>query len=50
MGFFARITNLFRGGLSHWLGRRERRNPGAVYEAAIQQRLIHYTKLREAAA
>jgi phage shock protein A len=50
MKFLARLTNLLRGGLSHWMGGRERRNPAAVYEAAIAQRLGQYGKLREAAA
>jgi phage shock protein A len=50
MRFFSRLANLVRGAFTHWLGGRERRNPGAVYEAAIQQRLAQYGKLREAAA
>src|SRR5262245_27424277 len=50
MIFLSRLTNLLRGLAGQWLGRRERRNPGAVYEAAIQERLAQYTKLREAAA
>jgi phage shock protein A len=50
MRVFARLQNLVRGLLSQWLGRREHRNPGAVYEAAIQERLQQYGKLREAAA
>jgi phage shock protein A len=36
--------------MAQWLGRREQRNPGAVYEAAIQERMEQYGKLREAAA
>lgn len=50
MRFFGRVQNLVRGLLGQWLGRREQRNPGAVYEAAIQERLEQYAKLREAAA
>jgi phage shock protein A len=50
MQFFARIQNLLRGTVSQWLGHREQRHPGAVYEAAIQERLNQYTRLREAAA
>lgn len=50
MRFFSRLANLIGGGLTNWLGVRERRNPGAVYEAAIQQRLLQYGKLRQAAA
>jgi len=50
MRFFSRLVNLVRGTFTNWLGGRERRNPGAVYEAAITQRLVQYGKLREAAA
>jgi phage shock protein A len=50
MRFFSRLTNLVRGLLNQWILRREHRNPGAVYEAAIQERLDQYAKLRAAAA
>lgn len=50
MNFFSRLRNYVRGTLAHWMGDRERRNPGAVYEAAIQARLGQYAQLREAAA
>jgi phage shock protein A len=50
MGFFARLKNLLRGTFAQWIHRREHRNPGAVYEAAIQGRLEQYVKLRAAAA
>jgi phage shock protein A len=50
MRFFARVQNLVRGVMAQWLGRREQRNPGAVYEAAIHERMEQYGKLREAAA
>jgi len=50
MRLFARLQNLVRGVLTQWLGRREHRHPAAVYEAAIQERLTQYGKLREAAA
>ena len=50
MRLFARVQNLFRGVMAQWLGRREQRNPGAVYEAAIHERMEQYGKLREAAA
>jgi len=50
MRFFARLGNLIRGTFGEWLGGRERRNPAAVYEAAINERVTQYTKLREAAA
>jgi phage shock protein A len=50
MRIFSRLTNLVRGILNQWILRREHRNPGAVYEAAIQERLDQYGKLRTAAA
>ena len=50
MRFLARLQNLVRGLLGQWIGRREHKNPGAVYEAAIQERIDQYGKLREAAA
>ncbi len=50
MRLFARLQNLLRGLTAQWLGRREQRNPGAVYEAAIHERMERYGKLREAAA
>jgi phage shock protein A len=50
MRFFARLSNLIGGTLREWLGGRERRNPAAVYEAAIGERVKQYGKLREAAA
>jgi phage shock protein A len=50
MAFIGRVRNLVRGVLAQWIGRREHRNPGAVYEAAIHGRMDEYTKLRAAAA
>ena len=50
MRFFARVSNLVRGMLARWLGAREHNNPGAVYEAAIQERVAQYAQLRTAAA
>src|SRR5258705_3482356 len=50
MRFVARLSNLVRGVLARWLGEREHRNPGAVYAAAIQERVLQYATLREAAA
>lgn len=50
MRFFARLRNLLRGTFGEWIGGRERRNPAAVYEAAIGERIAQYTKLRDAAA
>ena len=50
MRVYARLRNLVRGVLAQWLGRREHNNPGAVYEAAIQERIEQYARLRQAAA
>jgi len=50
MAVFSRVRNLFSGLLGQWLTRREHKNPGAVYEAAIQARVRQYAKLRESAA
>jgi phage shock protein A len=50
MSFVSRLYNLVRGGLSNWMGGRETKNPAAVYEAAINERLEQYVKLRQAAA
>src|ERR1700687_3757988 len=50
MRFFGRIQNVVRGVMAQWLGRRHHGNPGAVYEAAIEERVGQYAKLREAAA
>ena len=50
MRFFARVYNLGKGMLAQWVRRRENRNPAAVYEAAIQERLNRYQTLRAAAA
>src|SRR5262245_58570638 len=50
MGFFRRMWNLLSGTLAGWLARRETRNPAAVYEAAINERVALYGKLRAAAA
>jgi phage shock protein A len=50
MLLISRLSNLLRGLFAEWLGRREHRNPAAVYEAAIQERLERYGTLRHAAA
>ena len=50
MRFVSRLRNLVRGVVGLWLGRRETRNPEAVYEAAIQERVAQYGTLRAAAA
>lgn len=50
MSLFVRFVSHVRARTHHWLRRRERRNPEAVYEAAIHERQEQYAKLREAAA
>jgi phage shock protein A len=50
MRVIARLWNLLRGTVATWVRGREQRNPEAVYEAAIQERVAQYGKLREAAA
>jgi len=49
-GFFARLINLWRGMFSSWMGRKEERNPEAVYESAIHERLEQYERLKKAVA
>lgn len=48
--FFSRLNNLFRGKLTRWLKRREARDPEALYEAAITDRVKRYEQLKSAAA
>lgn len=48
MGFFQRIANLWNGFLGLWVSDMERRNPEAVYEAAIQERISRYQELKKA--
>jgi len=50
MRALSRLGNLLRGAFAQWLGRREHRNPAAVYEAAINERVAQYEALRRAAA
>jgi phage shock protein A len=50
MHIVSRLTNLIRGTLAQWIGRREHRNPAVVYEAAIDERVSQYDALRRAAA
>jgi len=50
MSIVSRLSNLARGVLSQWIGRREHRNPAAVYQAAIDERITQYDALRRAAA
>lgn len=48
MGFFQRISNLWRGFLSLWISNIEQDNPEAVYEAAINERVRKYQELKKA--
>jgi phage shock protein A len=47
---FSRMGNLFKGKFTRWLKRREARDPEAVYESAIADRLKRYQQLKTAAA
>lgn len=49
-GFVARLMNLIRGMFGSWIGRKEERNPEAVYESAIQERIEQYDRLKKAVA
>jgi phage shock protein A len=49
-GFFARLGSLLRGLGFGWVREREERNPRAVYEQAIQERLARYRELKDAVA
>lgn len=48
MGFFDRLTNVWKGFLSLWISDIESRNPEAVYEAAIDQRVRKHRELKKA--
>ncbi|TNE88380.1 MAG: PspA/IM30 family protein [Deltaproteobacteria bacterium] len=48
MGFFDRIANVWRGFLSLWVSDLEARNPEAVYEAAIDERVRKHRDLKKA--
>lgn len=48
MGFFDRIANVWKGFLSLWVSDMESRNPEAVYEAAINERVKKHTELKKA--
>ena len=50
MGFFDRITNVWRGFLSLWVSNVETKNPEAVYEAAIEERIRQHRDLKKAVA
>jgi len=48
MGFFDRLANVWRGFLSLWVSDIENRNPEAVYEAAIEERVRKHRELKKA--
>ena len=48
MGFFARLSNMISGFLNLFIGKIEEKNPAAVYEAAIQERIKTYQGLKKA--
>lgn len=48
MGFFERLANVWNGFLSLWVSDVESRNPEAVYEAAINERLRKHKELKKA--
>lgn len=48
MGFFDRLANVWRGFLSLWVSDIETRNPEAVYEAAIDERVKKHRELKKA--
>lgn len=48
MGFFDRIANVWRGFLSLWISDMESRNPEAVYESAINERVKKHLELKKA--
>jgi len=48
MGFFDRLANIWRGFLSLWVSDIETRNPEAVYEAAIDERVRKHRDLKKA--
>jgi phage shock protein A len=48
MGFFDRLANVWRGFLNLWVSDIEARNPEAVYEAAIDERVKKHRELKKA--
>ncbi len=48
MGFFDRIGNLWNGFWSLWISDKESKNPEAVYEAAIDERIKKHRELKKA--
>jgi len=48
MGFFDRLSQVWKGFLSLWISDIENRNPEAVYEAAIEERIKKHRELKKA--
>jgi phage shock protein A len=48
MGFFERLANIWKGFLSLWISDVETRNPEAVYESAIDERVRKHRELKKA--
>ncbi|MEL6347521.1 MAG: PspA/IM30 family protein [Myxococcota bacterium] len=48
MGFFDRLSQIWKGFLSLWISDLETRNPEAVYEAAIEERINKHRELKKA--
>ena len=48
MNFFSRLGNVISGFFSNFMGGLEESNPAAVYEAAINERLIKHKELKKA--
>ncbi|MFT5585349.1 MAG: phage shock protein A, partial [Cognaticolwellia sp.] len=48
MGLFDRIANVWKGFISLWVSEVEQKNPAAVYEAAIEERLNKHRELKKA--
>ncbi len=48
MGFFDRLTQVWKGFLSLWVADIENKNPEAVYEAAIEERIKKHRELKKA--
>lgn len=48
MGFFDRLSQVWKGFLSLWISDLEAKNPEAVYEAAIEERIKKHRELKKA--
>jgi phage shock protein A len=48
MGFFDRLSQIWKGFIGLWISDLENRNPEAVYEAAIEERIKKHRDLKKA--